>query len=106
MPAARSRPRLLRVNFIVGCLAFFAPRVTIVVLQLATGYVTRAYETLLWPLLGFLFLPLTTLAYAWAKNSGGSVEGFRLIVVVLAVLIDLGLIGTGRSSLRRKRGEA
>ena len=73
-----------------------------VVLQLATGYVTRAYETLLWPLLGFLFLPLTTLAYAWAKNSGGTVEGFRLIVVVLAVLIDLGLIGKGRSSLRRK----
>jgi len=93
------------VNCLVGCLAFFAPRVTIVVLQLATGYITRAYATLLWPVLGFLFLPTTTLAYAWAKNSGGTVEGFRLVIVVLAVLIDLGLIGKGRSSLRRKRGD-
>jgi len=81
------------------------PRLTIVVLQLTTGYVLRAYETLLWPFLGFLFLPTTTLAYAWAKNSGGTVEGFRLVVVVLAVLIDLGLIGKGRSSLRGRRDD-
>jgi hypothetical protein len=93
------------VNCLVGCLTFFAPRVTIVVLQLTTGYVLRAYATLLWPVLGFLFLPTTTLAYAWAKNSGGTVEGFRLAIVVLAVLIDLGLIGKGRSSLRGKDKE-
>lgn len=92
-------------NCLVGCLAFFAPRLTIVVLQLTTGYVLRAYTTLLWPFLGFLFLPTTTLAYAWAKNSGGTVEGFRLVIVVLAVLIDLGLIGKGRSSLRGRRDE-
>jgi hypothetical protein len=88
------------VNCLVGCLAFFMPRVTLVVLQLMTGYVLRAYATLLWPFLGFVFLPTTTLAYAWAENSGGTVEGFRLVVVVLAVLIDLGLIGKGRRSLR------
>ena len=29
---------------------------------------------LLWPLLGFLFMPLTTLAYAWARNTYGSRE--------------------------------
>lgn len=89
-------------NCLVGCLAFFMPRVTIVVLQLTSGYVLRAYSTLLWPVLGFLFLPLTTLAYAWAKNTGGTVEGLRLAVVVLAVLVDLGLIGKSRNSLRRK----
>ena len=88
-----------------GCLAFLAPRVTIIVLQLTTGYVTRAYQTLLWPVLGFLFLPLTTLAYAWAKNTGGQIEGFRLVIVVLAVLIDLGVIGKGGRSMRKQKDE-
>ena len=90
---------------LLGCLAFLAPRVTIVVLQLTTGYVLRPYQTLLWPVLGFLFLPLTTLAYAWAMNTAGRVEGVRLVVVVLAVLLDLGLIGKGRSSMRGRRDE-
>ena len=87
-----------------GCLGFLAPRITIVVLQLATGYVTRAYDTLLWPVLGFIFLPLTTLAYAWAINSTGSVEGVRLVKehlplckTVLGISnVSFGLPGAGR----------
>jgi hypothetical protein len=67
------------------------------------AYFGRAYHTLLWPLLGFLFMPLTTLAYAFAMNSNnGSVSGGYLVLVVLAVLIDLGIIG-GSSSTRRRR---
>jgi hypothetical protein len=62
-----------------------------------SDYIGRAYETTIWPLLGFLFMPLTTLAYAYAINSNGSVAGGYLIVVVLAVLIDLGIIGGGAS---------
>ena len=58
-----------------------------------SSYLERAYHGLLWPFLGFLFLPLTTIAYAWALNGYGSVEGLRLVVVVLAVLMDLGIIG-------------
>jgi hypothetical protein len=57
---------------------------------------------MLWPLLGFFFMPLTTLAYAWAINSGGSVQGLYLVVVVLAVLMDLGLLGSGEASRRRR----
>jgi hypothetical protein len=67
-----------------------------------SDYIGRAYQTTLWPFLGFLFMPLTTLAYAWAINSRGSVAGFLLAVVVIAVLIDLGLVG-GSASRRRKR---
>lgn len=87
----------------VGCLALFAPRVAIVIVVVFSDYLGRAYETVLWPFLGFLFLPLTTLAYAWAINSRGTVSGAHLVVVVLAVLIDLGLIGG--SSRARWRAE-
>ena len=87
----------------LGCLALATPRLVIVAVWLFSDYLGRAYHGWLWPVLGFLFMPLTTLAYAWAINSAGSVEGFRLVVVVLAVLIDLGMIGGGSREARRRR---
>jgi hypothetical protein len=86
----------------MGCLSLFFPRLAIVLIWLFSDYLGRAYETVMWPLLGFFFLPLTTLAYAWAVNTNGTVSGIYLVVVVLAVLIDLGLLGGGANSGRRK----
>lgn len=91
------------VPFLVGCLALAAPRFAIVLVVLFGDYIGRAYDTILWPFLGFLFMPLTTLAYAWAINSRASVAGVHLVVVVIAVLIDLGLIGGSASERRRAR---
>ena len=88
---------------LLGILGFLAPRVVIVVLVLMSDYIGRAYATLLWPFLGFLFMPLTTLAYAWARNTYGSVQGVGLVVVVLAVLFDLGILG---GAARRRNREA
>ena len=86
---------------LLGCLAFLTPRLVLVLVYLFGGdYLERAYATVLWPLLGFLFMPLTTLAYAWAINTNGSVSGIYLGGVVLAALVDLGIIGGGA---RRKR---
>ena len=86
----------------MGCLALFFPRLAIVLVWLFSDYLGRAYETVLWPLLGFFVLPLTTLTYAWAINTNGQVTGIYLVVVVLAVLIDLGLLGGGADSGRRR----
>ncbi len=87
--------------FVIGCLALGAPRVVIVLVVLFSDYIGRAYETVLWPFLGFLVMPLTTLAYAWAINSRGSVSGVHLVIVVIAVPLDLGLVG--RSAPKRRR---
>jgi hypothetical protein len=89
--------------FAVGCLALLTPRFAIVMVVIFSDYIGRAYETTLWPFLGFVFLPLTTLAYAWAINSRGSVAGFHLAVVVVAALIDLGVFGGSASKRRRRR---
>lgn len=89
--------------FVVGCLALLTPRFAILLVVVFSDYIGRAYETTLWPLLGFFILPLTTLAYAWAINSHGSVEGIYLAVVVVAVLVDLGLFGGSASKRRRSR---
>ena len=89
---------------LVGCLALSAPRVAIVLVVLFSDYIGRAYETTIWPLVGFLFMPLTTLAYAWAINSSGSVSGIQLVAVVVAVLIDLGLVGGSAAKQRKVEG--
>jgi hypothetical protein len=91
---------------LVGCLALSAPRFVIVLVVVFSDYIGRAFETTLWPFIGFLFMPLTTLAYAWAINSRGSVAGFHLAVVVLAALIDLGMVGGSASRRRRERADS
>jgi uncharacterized membrane protein len=88
--------------FIVGCLALSMPRFAIILVVIFSNYIGRAFHSMLWPFLGFLFMPLTTLAYAWAINGHGSVEGLHLVVVVIAVLLDLGLVG-GSASRRRSK---
>ncbi len=88
---------------LVGCLALCMPRLTIILVVIFSNYIGAAYQTVVWPLLGFFFMPLTTLAYAWAINANGSVSGFYLVVMVLAVLIDVGIVGGGASNRRFRR---
>ena len=87
---------------LLALFALMTPRVVIVLMVVFSDYLGAAYKTTLWPFLGFLFMPMTTLAYAWAMNSGGSVSGGYLVVVVLAVLLDLGLVGGSARSRRRR----
>lgn len=79
----------------VGCIALAFPRLVLFVMFLTSNYVGRAYETNIWPVMGFFFMPLTTIAYAWAVNANGTVTGVYLVVVVIAVLMDLGTTGNG-----------
>lgn len=89
---------------LLGCLALFFPRVVIVLVVIFSDYIGEACETIIWPFLGFLFMPLTTLAYAWAWHHGqGAIQGLGLVVVVLAALMDLGLVGAGERDRRRWR---
>jgi hypothetical protein len=87
----------------VALVAWFAPRLAIVLIVVFSDYLGTAYESRVVPFLGFLFLPLTTLAYAWAIHSRGSVEGLALAVVLVALLVDLGIIG--RTARRRRRAK-
>ena len=77
------------------------PRVAIVLLYLFSTFLERAYNSLLIIILGFLFLPVTTIVYAWVVNSHHPVQGLYLVAVIVSVLIDLGLLGHGARSRRR-----
>jgi hypothetical protein len=71
------------------------PRIILAALFLFSNYLERAYHGLLLPVLGFIFLPLTTLAYAWMLNTGQPIEGVNLLILLVVVIIDLGGIGGG-----------
>jgi len=89
---------------VLGCIGLISPRLLIIVLAIFTDYLSRAYDGLLWPILGFLFMPLTMLAYALAQNQNGEVSGIYLAIVVVAVILDLGLLsGSGRQASKRRR---
>lgn len=83
-------------------LVLIFPRVALVLLFLFSNYLGRAYHGLILPLVGFFFLPLTTLAYAWMVNSGRPTEGINLLILIVAVVIDLGGLSGGEYHRRRR----
>jgi hypothetical protein len=77
------------------------PRVVLVLLWLFSNYLDRAYHGLLIPLIGFIFLPITTIAYAWMMNSHLPLQGVNLVILIVAVLLDVGSHGGGARYYRR-----
>ena len=80
---------------VLVALAFFGPRFALALLFLFSDYLNRAFDTFVIPFLGFVFLPWTTLAYAFAQNSMGGVHDLGLVLVILGLLADVGVFGGG-----------
>ena len=79
------------------------PRGALALLWIFSTYLQRAFHGgLLLPLLGFLFLPLTTIVYAWEVNSGMPTAGINLLWLLIAVIIDLGGLGGGAKRQSRR----
>ena len=77
------------------------PRLAIVLLFLFSTFLQRAYHSLLLLVLGFVFLPLTTIVYAWVVNGRHPIDGIYLAAIIIAALADLGFIGHGEYQRRR-----
>lgn len=83
-------------------LGLFAPRV-ILLLAMCAGVFDGVWRTLLWPVLGFVFLPYTTLAWGLAHAYGPGIEGIWLVLLIFAVLLDFGSTGSASQARKRKR---
>ncbi len=81
-------------------LAVFFPRLVMILIAIFSNWFTLAFQTVLWPILGFVFMPYTTLAYMTAMlNNHHVVSGGWLALVIVAALVDLS--GQGHSARRR-----
>ena len=81
----------------MGCLfvvlAALSPRLALALVWLFTNLVDRAFNGALIPVLGFVFLPLTTLFYVLAYNPVDGVTGWGWVFVTLGLLYDLASYG-------------
>lgn len=90
----------------MGCLLVILvvafPRIVLAIIFFTSNYLERAYQGLLLPLLGFIFLPLTTLAYAWMVNSHLPIAGTNLVILIVAAVVDIGGLGGGEYHRRSR----
>ncbi len=78
----------------MGCLlalfALITPRLVIVLLWLFTHWFRGLFDTWLWPILGFIFLPTTLLWYTAVQHwFGGQWTFWPVVGLVIALLIDV-----------------
>lgn len=78
-------------GFLLLLIGLCLPRLTLLFIAILTEWFDKAYETAMWPILGFFFMPYTTLVYMGGMLN--SPEDFGVgwtLLMVVAVLADLG----------------
>lgn len=85
----------------MGCLIFLlaliGPRVALFFTWAFTTYVDRAFDSFVVPVLGFVFLPWTTLVYALAYD-GRDVSPIGWLFVAVALFADMSSYGASARS--------
>lgn len=78
------------------------PRIVLMLVYVNTTSVQRAANHgLLLPLVGFVFLPLTVLAYALMVDVGQSDTSIGFLLLIISMATDLGSLFVGASYRRR-----
>lgn len=84
---------------LLALIALITPRLVIILVWLFSNWFDRVYDTALWPILGFVFLPTTLLWYTAVQMWwGGEWNLFTIIVLIIALGID-----TSPASGKRRR---
>jgi hypothetical protein len=93
-----------------GCLlalgAMLSPRLAIFIVWLFTDRMGIAFQHFWMGLVGFVFLPWTTLAWALAYRRGTGVTGFGWFLVIFAFLVDLSTHAAASQARRRNAATA
>ncbi len=85
---------------IIILLGLLVPRVVIVLLWLLTTWFEGMFATVLWPILGFIFLPTTLLWYSIVHNWLGGQWGIvALVGLLIALILDLGPVTRRRRAV-------
>ncbi|HEX6532989.1 MAG TPA: hypothetical protein VF041_00245 [Gemmatimonadaceae bacterium] len=78
-------------------LAFVTPRLVVALLWFFSNWFHGMFPSLLWPLLGFFFLPTTLLWYSVVQHwFGGQWTFWPIVGIVVALAIDVSPAGRKR----------
>lgn len=67
----------------------FAPRLAFILLWIFTPLVSRAFNSVVLPILGLIFLPFTTLFYVLVFHSLGQNNIWGWLLILVGFLLDL-----------------
>jgi len=83
---------------LIALFALIGPRIALIFTAIFSDMISRAIDSLAVAILGFLFLPWTTLAYVvfYDVGSGREVRGFEWFLVGLGFVADLSSYVGGR----------
>lgn len=85
--------------------ALLTPRILILILWIFTGWFKGIFDTALWPVIGFIFLPTTLLWYTAVQNWWNGNWGlWQIVGLVIVLMIDLSPAG-GKRRRRSNRDE-
>src|SRR5688572_6748572 len=91
---------------LLAILALLAPRVGIVLLWLFTSWFDGVFSALLWPVLGFIFLPTTLLWYTVVLHwLGGVWSPWAIVGLIIALIIDVSPAREHRRFVGRRAGD-
>ena len=89
----------------LALLAAVGPRITLILIWLLTDRIGAAFGRgaggFVLPILGFVFLPLTTVIYLFVFPGG--LSGLDWLLLIIGILVDLGSYGGGAYGRRRRR---
>ena len=97
----------------MGCLlvllSAFAPRLVVIFAWIARpAYFDAVFDTWIFPLIGLIVLPFTTLMWLFLGAPPEDIEGFDWVWIGLAVALDLGNYASGykqRGAMQGGSGE-
>jgi hypothetical protein len=77
----------------------FVPRLVLIYLYFFTAWFSGVFETQMWPILGFIFMPYTMLWYSAVMNwYGGEWDVLQIVVLVVAIISD---VSSGKSGMSK-----
>ena len=83
--------------FLIILLALFTPRLVVALLFFFSSWFSGIFDSLLWLILGFIFLPTTLLWFTAVQHwFGGQWTLWPMLGIVVALLIDVSPAGSRR----------
>jgi hypothetical protein len=92
------------------CLAliagFIGPRIALFIWWVFGSKVDAAFDSWIWPLLGLIFLPWTTLAYVLMWSPVVGVDGWEWLIVAIGVAGDIATYSSRAAASRYQSSRA
>jgi hypothetical protein len=69
--------------------AAFAPRLVLILMWIVGDRINAAFSSWIWPLLGIIFVPYTTIMYVLVWSPATGISGWDWIWLAMGVMLDV-----------------